>query len=98
MQRESLKESGIVTPQPSIPYSFKGQIMPHASPKSQSIRSSTPEPIVDPHFVTVPEVAKLLRITKQTVVEMIKRGEIAAKRFGRQYRIPHAAVVKLLND
>jgi len=38
-------------------------------------------------FLTVREVAKILRISTLTVYEYIKRGELSALRIGRYYRI-----------
>ena len=37
---------------------------------------------------TPQETAQLLKIRTNTVYELIKRGEIVAKKFGRVYRIP----------
>jgi excisionase family DNA binding protein len=42
-----------------------------------------------PDKVYTPEqVADMLQLSKNTVYELISKGEIAAKRFGRVYRIP----------
>ena len=41
---------------------------------------------------TPEEVAEVLRVEKNTVYRLISRGEIAAKKFGRVYRIPYSAV------
>lgn len=38
-------------------------------------------------FLTVAEVAKLLRVSNMTVYRLITNGELAAVRVGRSYRI-----------
>lgn len=41
-----------------------------------------------PQVYTPEQVAKMLQLSKNTVYELINRGEIVAKRFGKVYRIP----------
>lgn len=41
-----------------------------------------------PHVLTPEQVADILQLSKNTVYDLIDRGEIIAKRFGRAYRIP----------
>lgn len=36
---------------------------------------------------TIQEVAKILKLSQQTIVRMIKRGEIKAKKFAHRWRI-----------
>ena len=47
-------------------------------------------------FLTVAEVAELMRVSAMTVYRMVQSGELPAVRFGRSYRIPEAAVVDLV--
>ena len=47
-------------------------------------------------FLTVAEVAELMRVSAMTVYRMVQAGELPAVRFGRSYRIPEAAVVDLV--
>jgi excisionase family DNA binding protein len=47
-----------------------------------------------PEYLTTTEVASLLKFTPATVREMVKRGEIKAVRFGRQWRVRADALVK----
>jgi excisionase family DNA binding protein len=47
-------------------------------------------------FLTVAEVADLMRVSAMTVYRMVQSGELPAVRFGRSYRIPEAAVVDLV--
>lgn len=47
----------------------------------------------EPSQVYTPEqVASLLQLSKNTVYELISRGEIVAKRIGKVYRIPAASI------
>src|SRR5688572_16896763 len=46
-------------------------------------------------YMTVPEVASELRLTEQTVRDLIKRGDIPALKIGKQYRIKRADFEKL---
>ena len=47
-------------------------------------------------LMTVAEVAIQLRLTSQTVRSLIQRKELAGVRIGNSYRIPSAAVAKIL--
>lgn len=49
-----------------------------------------------PRFVTVAEVAELMRVSKMTVYRMIHSGELPALRVGKSLRVPEAAVQQLL--
>lgn len=46
----------------------------------------------DVRFVTVAEVADMMRVSKMTVYRLIHAGEMPAVRFGRSYRVPESAV------
>jgi excisionase family DNA binding protein len=48
----------------------------------------------DQLLLTVPETAKLLRISRNLAYELVARGELPAVRLGRVIRIPRGA----LND
>ncbi|WP_427129382.1 helix-turn-helix domain-containing protein [Pseudarthrobacter sp. S9] len=43
-------------------------------------------------FLTVAEVAELMRVSKMTVYRLVHSGEMPAVRFGRSYRVPENAV------
>lgn len=47
-------------------------------------------------FLTVQEVADLMRVSSMTVYRMVHAGEIPAIRFGRSFRIPQSAVVNIM--
>ncbi|HKT56076.1 MAG TPA: helix-turn-helix domain-containing protein [Microbacterium sp.] len=50
----------------------------------------------DVRFLTVAEVAALMRVSKMTVYRMVHGGELPAVRFGRSYRVPESAVTEAL--
>lgn len=45
-----------------------------------------------PAYLTIAEVADIMRVSRMTVYRLVKSQAIAAVRFGRSYRIPQAAV------
>lgn len=46
-----------------------------------------------PETIYTPEqVATMLQLSKNTVYDLISRGELVAKRFGRVYRIPASSL------
>ncbi len=51
----------------------------------------------DVRFLTVAEVAGLMRVSKMTVYRMVHSGELPAVRFGRSYRVPESAVTAALD-
>jgi excisionase family DNA binding protein len=48
------------------------------------------------HVLTVDEAAVLLRVSRNTAYEAVKRGEIPAVKIGRRLLIPRAALERLL--
>ncbi|WEO77698.1 helix-turn-helix domain-containing protein [Cryobacterium sp. SO2] len=50
----------------------------------------------DPRFLTVAEVALLMRVSRMTVYRLVHAGELPAVRFGRSFRVPEAAVLKAI--
>ena len=46
----------------------------------------------DVRFLTVQEVADMMRVSTMTVNRLVHAGELPAVRFGRSYRIPESAV------
>ena len=43
-------------------------------------------------FLTVAEVAEMMRVSKMTVYRLVHSGELPAIRFGRSFRVPESAV------
>ena len=48
-------------------------------------------------FLTVAEVASLMRVSKMTVYRLVHGGELAAVRVGRSFRVPEGAVREYLS-
>ncbi|NLT25506.1 MAG: helix-turn-helix domain-containing protein [Microbacteriaceae bacterium] len=46
----------------------------------------------DIRFLTVAEVAELMRVSKMTIYRMIHAGELPAVKFGRSFRVPESSV------
>ena len=49
-------------------------------------------------FLTVAEVASIMRVSKMTVYRLVHNGELPAVRVGRSYRVPEQAVHDYLRD
>jgi len=49
-------------------------------------------------FLTVAEVASLMRVSKMTVYRLLHSGELAGVRVGRSCRVPESAVHNYLRD
>jgi len=47
----------------------------------------------DVRFLTVAEVAEMMRVSNMTVYRLVHSGELPAVRFGRSFRIPESAVI-----
>ncbi|GAA3703294.1 helix-turn-helix domain-containing protein [Zhihengliuella alba] len=52
----------------------------------------------DARFMTVAEVAEVMRVSKMTVYRLIHSAELPAVRFGRSYRVPENAVAAYLRS
>ncbi|GFJ80360.1 hypothetical protein Phou_045400 [Phytohabitans houttuyneae] len=59
------------------------------SPQSESRLSEV-------KFLTVAEVATLMRVSKMTVYRLVHSGELTAVRVGRSFRVPEHAVHEYL--
>jgi excisionase family DNA binding protein len=55
-----------------------------------------PRPAIS--FLTVAEVAAIMRVSKMTVYRLVHGGELAAVRVGRSFRVPEPAVRDYLAD
>jgi excisionase family DNA binding protein len=60
---------------------------PMAGPVAQR---PAPRPAIS--FLTVTEVAAIMRVSKMTVYRLVHGGEMAAVRVGRSFRVPEPAV------
>ncbi len=52
--------------------------------------------VPDVRFLTVAEVAGIMRVSKMTVYRLVHAGELPAVRFGRSYRVPESAVAEVV--
>ena len=55
-------------------------------------------PLSDVRFLTVAEVATIMRVSKMTVYRLVHSGELEAIRVGRSFRVPEQAVNHYLRD
>ncbi len=55
-------------------------------------------PLSDVRFLTVAEVAALMRVSKMTVYRLVHGGDLPAVRVGRSFRVPEQAVHDYLRD
>lgn len=52
----------------------------------------------DVRFLTVSEVAEVMRVSKMTVYRLVHSGELPAVQFGRSYRVPESAVTDYVKE
>jgi excisionase family DNA binding protein len=61
--------------------------------------STTPDrTFAEVRFLTVAEVAAMMRVSKITVYRLVHNGEMPAVRVGRSFRVPEQAVQDYLRD
>lgn len=53
--------------------------------------------ISEVRFLTVAEVADMMRVSKMTVYRMVHSGDLPAIRFGRSFRVPESAVIAAID-
>ncbi len=63
-----------------------------ASPMAPRPVMERPAPRPAVSFLTVAEVAAIMRVSKMTVYRLVHGGEMAAVRVGRSFRVPEPAV------
>ncbi|WP_062294229.1 helix-turn-helix domain-containing protein [Demequina phytophila] len=49
-------------------------------------------------FLTVAEVAEMVRVSRMTVYRWVHSGELPAVRFGRSFRVPQQAVEQFMEQ
>jgi excisionase family DNA binding protein len=69
-------------------------------PTNNTTNNRSPEPtaISQVQFLTVAEVAKLMRVSKMTVYRLVHSGELPAVRVGKSFRVPEKAVHTYLEN
>ena len=60
------------------------------------VHMSNERQLAEVRFLTVAEVASIMRVSKMTVYRMVHAGELPAIRVGRSFRVPEDAVHKYL--
>jgi excisionase family DNA binding protein len=60
--------------------------------------SGNERPLSEVRFLTVAEVATVMRVSKMTVYRLVHGGELPAVRVGRSFRVPEQAVNDYLRD
>jgi excisionase family DNA binding protein len=66
---------------------------PSATPINRVQSGDRPEAALsDVRFLTVAEVAAVMRVSKMTVYRMVHAAELPAVRVGRSFRVPEQAV------
>jgi excisionase family DNA binding protein len=73
--------------------------VPAAHPAAMPIgRQNVPAPRAAVTFLTVAEVAAMMRVSKMTVYRLVHAGDLSAVRVGRSFRVPERAVQDYLRD
>ncbi|MCL2780889.1 MAG: helix-turn-helix domain-containing protein [Actinomycetia bacterium] len=60
------------------------------------LRPATERTLAEPRFLTVAEVAAVMRVSNMTVYRLVHGGELEAIRVGRSFRVPESAVHEYL--
>lgn len=76
---------------------FPSGVEPRPSGNVKGV-SNVAENFANAKFMTVTEVADMMRVSRMTVYRMIHAGELPAVRFGRSYRVPLEAVQSIVAD
>jgi len=64
--------------------------VPAPEPAARPVRAL--EDLSQVRFLTVAEVAALMRVSRMTVYRLVHAGELASVRVGRSFRVPERAV------
>ena len=73
--------------------------MPGACGRFRCVMTVTESrPLNEVVFLTVAEVAAVMRVSKMTVYRMVHSGELPAVRVGRSFRVPEKAVQDYLKS
>ena len=75
---------------------------PTATPRDRLLAAGRPgsgeRPLNEVNFLTVAEVASLMRVSKMTVYRLVHSGELPAVRVGKSFRVPEQAVHDYLDN
>jgi excisionase family DNA binding protein len=70
----------------------------HRAEEDNFMTATETTPLSDVRFLTVAEVASIMRVSKMTVYRLVHSGELEAIRVGRSFRVPEQAVNQYLRD
>ena len=62
----------------------------------REVRCGMPSELKDPRFLTVAEVAAMMRVSKMTVYRLLHNGDLPAVRVGRSFRVSEEDVDEYL--
>ena len=71
--------------------------LPESNPPQSNPPQSNP-PLSEVRYLTVAEVATVMRVSKMTVYRLVHSGELPAVRMGRSFRVPEQAVHDYMRD
>jgi excisionase family DNA binding protein len=98
----ALARPGVPGPRPigrPIAAASLARPVPAAHPAAMPVgRPAVPSPRAAVTFLTVAEVASMMRVSKMTVYRLVHAGELSAVRVGRSFRVPERAVQDYLRD
>jgi excisionase family DNA binding protein len=78
---------------PPVPQPGESQEREARRPQSEGVRE---RPLNDVVFLTVAEVASVMRVSKMTVYRLVHSGHLPAIRVGRSFRVPEQALHQYL--
>jgi excisionase family DNA binding protein len=70
----------------------------HTKVRCAMASGSGEQPLSEVRFLTVAEVAGIMRVSKMTVYRLVHAGDLPAIRVGRSFRVPEQAVHDYLRD
>ena len=76
----------------------EGKPVPVSRERFGVVMGSGERPLPEVNFLTVAEVATVMRVSKMTVYRLVHSGELPAIRVGRSFRVPEQAVHDYLRD
>ncbi|GGL43013.1 hypothetical protein GCM10012283_27010 [Phycicoccus endophyticus] len=68
------------------------RVFRHCGEQKIEVTMSTERQLGEVRFLTVAEVATIMRVSKMTVYRMVHAGELPAIRVGRSFRVPEDEV------
>ena len=73
-----------------------GALMPARDDRPPGENLPRDPTLAEMRFLTVAEVASLMRVSRMTVYRLVHSGELPAARVGRSFRVPEEAVDEYL--